>query len=373
MTDINLQQTVQQKKERVIKGLSCPSCGGVLNITEGIRTLNCKYCNSLLVIKGSSGSIKYYVPRKVDKNVAIKNTFEWLGSGFNKARKLKKLSIVTDAFPIYVPFWRVSADVVGWVFGKERKTDSKGNTYYEDVEKEIKSSYDETYPACNISELGVKRVNLMGDEILPVDFETLQQDSMLFNIISSESDIFDYALKNFSNRARSEINLSEVTFEHYDLVRKKISIIYYPLWVVRYVFANRVYQVVVDGEDGTICYGKAPGNNLYRAIRGVFGTSLGVYLITFFGIFSLMSKNSDNWNKFVILLYVFSVIAGLLSIRSAWKHFRYGGEIVEGTGVDPDENIKKDRLFSIGKKQINLNQIESSLTNVLNVVSSVRK
>lgn len=369
----NPKQATPLKKEKVIKGLSCPSCGGELNIAEGIRTLNCKYCNSLLVVKGSSGSIKYYVPRKIDKNIAIRNTFEWLGSGFNKARKLKTLSIVTDAFPIYVPFWRVSADVVGWIFGKERKTDSKGNTYYEDVEREIKTSYDKTYPACNISELGVKRVNLTGDEILPVDFEILQQDSMLFNIISSESDIFDYALKGFSEQTRSEINLYEVTFEHYDLVRKKISIIYYPLWVVRYVFANRIYQVVVDGEDGTICYGKAPGNNLYRAVRGVLGTALGMYLLTFFGIFSLMSESSNNWNKFVILLYVFSVIGGLSSIRSAWKHFRYGGEVVEGTGVDPDENIKKQGLFSIARKQVNINQIGTSLTDVLNIVSSVRK
>ncbi|MGB9696143.1 MAG: hypothetical protein ACP5P3_00335 [Ignavibacteria bacterium] len=373
MAETNLQQTIQLKKKKVVKGLSCPSCGGELNITEGIRTLNCKYCNSLLVVKGSSGSIKYYVPRKIDKNTAIKNTFEWLGSGFNKARRLKKLSVVTDAFPIYVPFWRVSADVVGWVFGNERRTDSKGNTYYEDVEKEIKASYDKTYPACNISELGVKRVNLTGDEILPVDFEVLQQDSMLFNIISSESDIFDYALKNFSDQARSEIKLYEVTFEHYDLVRKRISIIYYPLWVVRYVFANRVYQVVVDGEDGTICYGKAPGNNLYRAIRGVFGTSLGMYLVTFFGIFSLMSKNSDNWNKFVILLYIFLVITGLAFIRSAWKHFRYGGEIVEGTGIDPDESIEKRGLFSAARRQININQMGNSLTDIFNIVSSVRK
>jgi DNA-directed RNA polymerase subunit RPC12/RpoP len=373
MQDTNLQQTIQLKKEKVIKGLSCPSCGGELNITEGIKTFNCKYCNSLLVVKGTTGSVKYYVPRKINKNTAIKNTFEWLGSGFNKARKLKKLSVVTDAFPIYVPFWRVSADVVGWIFGKEKKTDSKGNTTYEDVEKEIKKSYDRTYPACNISELGVKRVNLTGDEILPVDFEILQQDSMLFNIISSESDIFDYALKNFTDLARSEIDLYEVTFEHYDLVRKKISIIYYPLWVVRYVFANRIYQVVVDGEDGTICYGKAPGNNLYRAIRGILGTAIGIYLITFFGIFSLMSKNSDNMNKFVILLYVFSVIGGIASIRSAWKHFRYGGEIVEGTGIEPDENIKKPKLFSSASNQINISQIGNSLTSVFNIVSSMKK
>lgn len=373
MSDIDLQQSIRLKKEKVIKGLSCPSCGGELNITEGIRTLNCKYCNSLLVVNGKSGSIKYYVPRKIDKLTAIKNTFEWLGSGFNKARKLKTQSVVTDAFPIYVPFWRVSADVVGWIFGKERRTDSKGNTYYEEVEKEIKASYDKTYPACNISELGVKRVNLTGDEIRPVDFEVLQQDSMLFNIVSSESDIFEHALKTFSEQARSEVNLFEVTFEHYDLVREKISIIYYPLWVVRYVFSNRVYQVVVDGEDGTICYGKAPGNNLYRAIRGVFGTAFGMYMITFFGIFSLMSKNSDNWNKFVIALYIFSIILGVASIGSAWKHFRYGGEIIEGTGVDPDENVKKTWWSSGAKKQITIKQVGTSLTDVFNIISSIKK
>ena len=46
--------------------------------------------------------------------------------------------------------------------------------------------------------------------------------------------------------------------------------VYYPLWVVRYSFQNRTYQVIVDGEDESrVCYGKAPGNNLYRAFMGI--------------------------------------------------------------------------------------------------------
>jgi len=332
--------------EKVLKGVTCPACSGELDITEGMRTFNCKYCGTLLLAKGIDGVLKFYVPNTLQRNIAIQKAFNWLGHGLAKAKGLKNQSKVDDAFLTYIPYWRVRADVIGWVFGKERRTETTNGstrTYYVDVEKKILKTYDRTYAACDVAELGVKKVNLAGDEMRPVNFEELQTQGMLFNIVSSEKEVTDLAETQFVNEAVDSVSLDQITFQHNDLVRPAVNIVYYPLWVVRYVFKNRTYQVVVDGQDGSICYGKAPGNDLYRGITGIFGTAVGMYLITFFGAFGIISGSSSA--KAAIIVYVICIAIGVFAIRWAWKKFRYGGEIEEGTGIVADAGPQKKSIL----------------------------
>jgi hypothetical protein len=327
--------------DKILKGLTCPSCSGELEIKEGIKTFNCKYCGTLIITKGADGALKYYVPNNLQRNIAIQNAFNWLDKGFAKARGLKSNSKLDDAFLVYIPYWRVRADVIGWIFGKVQKTRTVGNTtetYYEDVEKKILQTYDRTYAACDISELGVRQVNLSGDKLLPVSFEQLQTEGMLFNIVSSEEEITESAEKDFIQNALDTANVDEITFQHHDLVRPDINIVYFPLWVVRYEYQDRTYQVVVGGDKGEICYGKAPGNNLYRAVTGIVGAALGMYLTTFFGIFGIISGKSSG--KFALVVYIFCLAIGIVAIRWAYKKFRYGGEVEEGTGIIKVESVK---------------------------------
>jgi uncharacterized membrane protein YeaQ/YmgE (transglycosylase-associated protein family) len=320
--------------EKVLKGVTCPACGGEQDLREGVKTFNCKYCGSLLITKGIEGVIKYYVPRKVQRNIAIQNMQNWLGKGFAKARGLQSQAKLDDAFLVYIPYWRVRADVIGWVFGKERRTQTvngRTTTYYVDVEKKIQQTYDRTYAACDVAELGVRKVNLAGDEMKLVNFEELQTEGMLFNIISSEKEVTEYAKGQFVQEAVNSVHVDQITFQHNDLVRPNVSIVYYPLWVVRYIFQGRTYQVIVDGEDGTICYGKAPGNNLYRAVMGIFGTAVGSYLLTFFGIFAIVGDGDSL--QAALVVYVISFIIGIIIIMWGYKKFRYGGEVEEGTGI----------------------------------------
>ncbi|MDQ3194061.1 MAG: hypothetical protein M3P82_03570 [Bacteroidota bacterium] len=325
------EQAIKYKKDKIIKGITCPSCNGELDVTEGLTSFNCKYCKTLLIVKGESGTLKYYVPKKLKREDAIAKAFKWLDTGMSKAKGLHASAKVADVFLAYIPYWRVKADVVGWIFGQEKRTSTsngKTTTYYVDTEKKIQNSFDRTYSACDVSELGVKKINLTGDTVLPVDFESLQRDGMMFNIIASEKEAFEFAKDNFAVEARNSVNLHNITFEHFDLVRENIGIVYYPLWVVRYSYANRTYQVVVDGEDGSICYGKAPGNNLYRALVGILSTATGMYLMTLFGVFVL-----GFTEKFPYIMFFISFIIGIFLIRTGYKKFRYGGEIEEGTGI----------------------------------------
>ena len=368
------EQAIKLKKEKVVKGITCPSCNGELDINEGLRSFNCKYCGTLLLTKGESGTLKFYVPRKLKKDDAIAKAKNWLSKGMSKAKGLSTGAKIEDAFLVFIPYWRVRADVVGWIFGQEKKTrtsNGRTTTYYVDVERKIQNSFDRTYSACDVAELGVKKINLTGDTILPVDFESLQREGMMFNIIASEKEAFEFAKNNFAAESRNSVSLYNVTFEHFDLVRENIDIVYYPLWVIRYSFENRTYQVVVDGEDGTICYGKAPGNNLYRAIIGILSTGAGMFLATFFGLFVLFAVDE----KFPFIAFLFSFIIGMFLISRGYKKFRYGGEVEEGTGLDESttnsavinkNEFMKSEGFGIAKNVAASVVIGSVISSLLN-------
>ena len=352
--------------EKVLKGVTCPACSGELDLREGIKSFNCKYCGTLLIVKGIGGVVKYYVPMKVQRNIAIQNTLNWLGKGLAKARGLKTGSKIEDAFLVFIPYWRVRADVIGWVFGQERRTQTvngRTTTYYVDVEKKIQKSFDRTFAACEVAELGVRKVNLAGDEMKPVNFEELQASGMMFNIVSSEQEVTEEAKSQFVQEAVNSVNVDRVTFQHNDLVRPNTSIVYYPLWIVRYVFKGRTYQVVVDGEDGTICYGKAPGNNLYRAVAGIFGTALGTYLLTFFGIFAIVGDGDSA--KGALIAYVFAIIFGIILVAWGYKKFRYGGEIEEGTGI-----VKEPKKSFFKKNTVNIGSVAANV-DVVNIASNL--
>jgi hypothetical protein len=270
---------------------------------------------------------------------------------------------------VYIPYWRVRADVIGWVFGRERRTRTVNNrveTYYVDVEKKIQKTFDRTYAACDVAELGVRKVNLAGDKMMPVNFEQLQSEGMLFNIVSSEHDITLQAQAEFTEEAVNSAKVDQITFQHNDLVRPAVNIVYYPLWVVRYVFQNRTYQVVIDGEDGTVCYGKAPGNNLYRAVVGIFGTAIGTYLLTLFGVFGIVGDGDSA--KGAIAVYIFCVIIGIAIISWAYRKFRYGGEIEEGTGIVKQSKkslLKKSASASTVAKVVGADDVISIASSFL--------
>jgi DNA-directed RNA polymerase subunit RPC12/RpoP len=90
--------------EKVLKGITCPACSGELDLREGIKTFNCKYCGTLLLTKGADGVVKYYVPRKIQRNIAIQNMFTWPWKGLAKALDLKGPQAMM--LPCLYPYWR---------------------------------------------------------------------------------------------------------------------------------------------------------------------------------------------------------------------------------------------------------------------------
>ncbi len=318
-----------------VLGLSCPNCGGALEVDTGLRVVVCPYCQTNLLALNELGTRRFAVEPQIESNRAREIAARWLASGISKDRRLRTEAEVREAFLSFLPFYRVEADCVGFALGTEERRRWVGSgknrrmqTYEVDVERSTERSFDRTYPAVNVAEWGIQRVNLAGDPIVSFDSEALDRRGMVFPPTGAEHEIRAAALEQFKREADPSRGLKRKRFRFLQSLRERLSVVYYPLWVVRYRFRGRSYQVLVDGEDGALAYGKAAGNDLYRAMMLVLTEGVAAFVAT--TAFQLLGAN---------LVSVLFAAAGAAIFFWGWKKFRWGGVVIEGSGVEPAPSL----------------------------------
>jgi len=320
------------RKPKVLTGLTCASCGGTVDVQEGRTNVECRYCETPQAIVGERGITRVMVLNRLDRSQAGEVVRGWLRKGIRKDPSLKKEARLLEVFLAWFPFVRSRLDAIGWILGIENRRRKRGNKYEtvkKPVEHTIEHSVDLTMPAADMAEFGVHRVNLAGDEVLPLDDELLRSRGMVFRPSRSLSEIGDRLKETAIRDAERTHRLDRVSFSWLTSVRRRIALVYYPMWVIRYGFRGRTYQVLVDAEDGSLAYGKAPGNHLWRAfcvVASCAGASfIGTTLLQHADVF----LRSDDGLKGIALVGL--ILAGL--VYWGYHQFRHGGVVEEGTGL----------------------------------------
>ena len=103
-----------------VQGLGCPSCGGAVPLAEGVATATCPSCGMGLLAQGDRGELTYAVGLRAKREQVLGELSRWWG-GVDKAKDLSTVARVTEAFPVFVPVWRVAGRTVGWVLGDEER------------------------------------------------------------------------------------------------------------------------------------------------------------------------------------------------------------------------------------------------------------
>ena len=319
-----------------VEGLSCPSCGGALEVVTGLRVLTCPYCEKSLLATPEVGVRRWVVKPRLDLDKARELGTRWLSKGWSKDSRLRREAEMGEAILCFLPFYRVEADCIGFALGTEERRRSRGSGSHRrvvveevDVERSVARSYDATFPALNVAEWGIQRIDLRGDQLVPYDRFALERHGMVFPPTGSETAVQQAAIEQFRLRSDPSGGLKKVRFRFLETLRERLSVIYYPLWVVRYRFRNRSYQILVDAEDGALAYGKSPGNDFYRAVMLVGSQALAL----FFGTTALQFVGGSPVGMLVI------GSATILALAWGWRRFRHGGVVVEGTGVEPEVDL----------------------------------
>lgn len=308
------------------QGLTCPECSGIVPVKEGERLVACHYCGLHSLIQGEQGTRRWQVNRRVERDRA-RQLVSGFFSGIKKARDLKKEAQIEDMFLVYLPYWRVRADVAGWLFGRVRK--DKDET--KPIEVAIFEEMIWTDAALDVSEYGVHQVGITQNQLEPYQKQDLHAEAIVFEPTESHTDALDEAHDHFIYRGRSKQRLDSTYFEKFHFLHEQLAIVYYPLWVARYSYHQRHYQVVVDGVNNEILYGKAPGNIFYRAAALVAGLAAGNFVLVNGTILAAMSIGNSSDDDGLALLLM-PIALGIILIAAGYRSFRYGEEVEQVHG-----------------------------------------
>ncbi len=310
----------------LITGLSCPICSGTLAVREGQRLVNCPYCHNCSYVKGERGIARYQVARSVDRDAAAQAVRGFWG-GFNKAMDLSQKAKITELFLAYLPYWRAQAKVAGWIFGR-KEVGSGDHKRKEPREVQLMEPMEWTGAAGDVGEFGVDSISTQGKKFAAYNSDALHHEGMVFEPSGSTTDAQSNAHRTWLERGKAKAGLNEVSQTWLRNLREALSIVYYPLWVARYTYRDRSYQVVVDGSSGRVLFGKAPGNIFFRALMLMGGTALGAFvMVDGLALALAILANMDNPDKEAIILLALPFVGGGALIAGGYRLFRFGEEI----------------------------------------------
>jgi hypothetical protein len=323
----------RQSTTKVLTGLSCSSCGGTVDLQEGITNVVCRYCGTPVAVVGERGVVNLMVLDEVDRAEASRAIRRWFKRGIRKAPALAREAQHEESFLAWFPFLRARLDVVGCVLGCDEKRRKRGDRWVkvkEPKERHVEQEVDQTLACADMAEFGVHRVHLVGDEIQALDIEGLRARGMVFQPQHAPSEVAEELTARALARAELANRLDHVNYSWFASIRRRVATVYYPMWVVRYSFRGQTYQALIDGEDGTLAYGKAPGNHLYRSLSLV-GTC---FVACFVGTTMLQHLGSllRSGDAFPFIGAVGLILAGM--IAWGYRQFRHGGVVEEGTGLE---------------------------------------
>ncbi len=341
------------------QGLTCPNCRGDVPVPEGVRIVRCPYCEQRSLVQGERGIRRWQVTNKIQRDQATSEVKDFF-RGIRKARDLKTKAQIQELFLVYLPYWRVTAFVTGWLFGRVKR--DKDST--KPVEVQVMETMHWNDAATDVSEFGVHRVSIAHQDLEPFDSEWLHREAMIFEPSESRSEAMTEAEQYFTYVGQTKRRLTSKYFEKFHFLRPQFSLVYYPLWVARYEYQKRNYQVVVDGVKGKVLYGKAPGNIFFRAAALVAGMAIGNLVLvngTILSFFLASGSSDDDGGG----LFIVPLILGIAVMIAGYRAFRYGEEV---------EQMKSGAKKALGggTKSI-MNQLKSGKVDFQELASEVTK
>lgn len=306
-----------------LHGLNCPNCGGVIPIPEGQLIVCCPYCSLRSFVRGDRGLRRHQVPQMVNRDKAVGAMQRFFKSNWAIASNAASQAKLAEAFLVYLPFWTVWGRVAAWAFGQER-VGSGDNKRYKPREVRIVQEMTWNGAACEVGEFGVTQVPPVDSGLQPFDPEALHNAGMVFEPVGSFSEARAAAEQQFQERVRRSARLDRISQLFVRFFRRRYGLVYHPLWVLRYLYRERAFQVVVDAYSGKVLYGKAPGNTLFRAAALVAGMALGAFMTVDGTAFALTLLDASDDGDFAFGLMAALFLGGLALMYAAYRAFRYG-------------------------------------------------
>src|SRR3989442_2576008 len=95
-----------------VESITCPKCGGPLNLTTGEVIVTCPYCGTGSRIRGDKPFVLTHsmLAARMDRDGALRAIQGWMEGGVMKPDDLRKASRITSLECVYLPFYVFEVD-----------------------------------------------------------------------------------------------------------------------------------------------------------------------------------------------------------------------------------------------------------------------
>ncbi len=266
--------------------LICPSCGGSFAFAEGSTRVVCAHCGRSHMVVGEKGDLRYWIPGKIAGSQAtgiVRNFLEKIRDG--------RIVHFVDTRLAYVPFFRVKVTGGGWYIGKGVGIDylwrEYGNQQSVVIPREVTKNVVEGFfrdisffvPAVDISELGLIGLWAKSEaiELFPMDPDKITAGEV-YTPLKERGTAAREAWATLIASAKP----AGLPLEYFEAekVSEEISLIHYPIWIVRFLLDGVPYRVVIDGLGGDILNARVSKRGKVAAVPGILSLAVIAFLAT---------------------------------------------------------------------------------------------
>jgi hypothetical protein len=259
------------------RGLRCVECGGVLEFGRDLQLLHCTHCTTAqLQCEGAGIEALAPVGRLGRRRVAAS-----LRQQLN-ARGLRG-HVVRRARLRWLPFWHVEGRLVAWtryyerveVVTKEQAPRSAGEELHEEsLARPVQFSA----PACELRGVALLGVafRLGSRAMRPLAQAASGPDDVVCAVLTPPSMALRQAEATASRSLLPRRALRPLL--RCTLIRTRLRLIYYPVWLLDYELRGQPYRVALDGLSGTALGGTLPRRAVRASNRWLAASALAGWL-----------------------------------------------------------------------------------------------
>ena len=219
--------------------LTCPQCGGTVDLDEDASVFRCRYCDSVLKPTGRNEVQSFFFPPK--------GTKEQVGKALLSALR-KKMGLVRlgAAFLVYAPYWRVRGLLFQWAFGRRYTQTLYGGTSYDNFKKLRAVSYDRTFPGFNERDWGVHSLGLRAQvlRMWPYNKERMGSEALVMRQEVPLKDAARMALQTPHPGNDDPNDKTDILTTH--LIGESYTLLYFPFYALSVLRGEEEIHMLVD-------------------------------------------------------------------------------------------------------------------------------
>lgn len=287
--------------------ITCWKCGKEV-VFKDTRRVICNFCRALNLIQGDGGVLSFIIKPVVKKSEVFLDVKRWFHS-VNMPGDLAKNSKLEEIELYFIPLWKIEGEVVGWIYGRtpimkesvrfegKRRIVTQHKVGDESYEKLIKQEQSWEGIGIELPVLGTGTLKNKFKKILELasQFTSREEIKKLGTIYETTPTKEELISRMESKLIAKTVIFNcqgqfEVKYVDLNVIKALITVIYYPVWHLKYSYQGRLFQVTVDATDHQILYGRAPLDNS-AGIASLVSLNM---LATLFGFFIFRDSGIVN-------------------------------------------------------------------------------